>query len=153
MKELVKVLKLVETDNEISAEIDKDLVRLHVNNDVAEVKEVDGKLDIELKLANFKEVGVDVARLKEIIYFMKKESKLSPQTVDELKRLKQKYLKGTKIRFIQLYEHTALTPNFIAEVDFVDDLGGIHVKLLNDRTTVIVEGLDKFEIIGGDNCD
>ena len=52
------------------------MLRLRVKNgqDVLDIKEIDGKLNISLKLANYNESGIELARLKEIIYIMKKQA-------------------------------------------------------------------------------
>lgn len=66
----------------------------------------------------------------------------------ELKQLREKYPKGTKIRMIQMYDDPCpVPPGTIGEVQTVDDAGNIHMDWHNGSGLSLIEGADRFEVI------
>ena len=95
MEQLIKALKMAETDKEISAEIDKDIVRLHIKNvdDVIEITEKSGNLNVLVKPSYFRE-EVTLKRLEEIIFLLKKQANYKHRTYDEIQQIKKTYDKN-----------------------------------------------------------
>lgn len=62
--------------------------------------------------------------------------------------IKNKYPKGTKIELINICdEYSDLMPGDVGVVDYVDDLGTIHMKWENGSSLGLIEGIDSFTII------
>ena len=68
-------------------------------------------------------------------------------TENELKLLRAKYPKGTKIRLIHMNDPQPVPSGTIGEVALIDDCGNIHMIWQNGRSLAIIEGIDDFEII------
>ena len=65
--------------------------------------------------------------------------------IDELKK---KYPVVTKVRCINMKEDISpVTYKTEGTIEFVDDLGSIHVKWKNGSSLALIEGEDDFEII------
>lgn len=61
---------------------------------------------------------------------------------------KQNYPKGTRIECISMDDpHWPIAPGTKGTVDFVDDMGTIHMNWDNGRTLGLVPGEDAFKII------
>lgn len=62
--------------------------------------------------------------------------------------IKAKYTKGTRIELIKMDDPYAPVPSGTkGTVDFVDDMGTIHMIWDNGRTLALIPEVDKFEII------
>ena len=148
MKQLIRVLNIVKNDKQISAEIDKDIVRLHIENvdDVIEVTEESGNLNVLVKPSYFRE-EVTLERLEDIINLLKKQANYKHRTYEEIQQIKKTYQRGTKIKLIKMYDWQAPKKEMILTVNRVDDAGTIYTKELG---LGIVVDVDEFEIIGGD---
>lgn len=61
---------------------------------------------------------------------------------------KKKYPKGTRIELISMEDpYAPILPGTKGTVDFVDDMGQIHMKWDNGRTLALVPGEDNFKKI------
>lgn len=65
----------------------------------------------------------------------------------EIKRLKEKYKKGTRVRLISMEDSQAVPSGTKGTVDFVDDIGSIFVNWDNGSGLALIYGVDEFEII------
>ena len=68
----------------------------------------------------------------------------------QIQRIKELYKAGTKIELKKMYDVQAVPPNTIGIVDFVDDIGTIHVKWENGSSLGVIYGKDKFKIVKDD---
>ena len=68
--------------------------------------------------------------------------------VDEIKA---KYPKGTRIELIKMVDVQSVPSGTKGTVDFVDDMGTIHMKWDNGRRLGLVLEVDEFEIIKEEN--
>lgn len=64
-----------------------------------------------------------------------------------IENIKKKYVARTKIKLIKMNDKQAVPAGTIGVVDFVDDIGTIHMKWENGSTLGLVVGEDEFEII------
>ena len=64
-----------------------------------------------------------------------------------MKHVKVLYPKGTKIKLINMKDKFAPPSGTIGTVDFVDDIGQIHVKWESDGSLALIIGEDNFEVI------
>lgn len=65
----------------------------------------------------------------------------------EIQRIKEKYSKGTRIELIRMNDMQAVLPHTLGTVDYVDDIGTIHMKWDNGSSLGIIEGEDEFVIV------
>lgn len=65
----------------------------------------------------------------------------------KVEEVKKKYVSGTKIKLIKMYNEQEIEPNTEGVVDYVDDIGTIHMKWSNGSTLGLIIDLDEFEII------
>lgn len=62
--------------------------------------------------------------------------------------IKNKYPAGTRIKLIEMNDPwNPVEPGTKGTVEFVDDIGQIHMKWDNGRTLALVPGQDEFKII------
>ena len=67
---------------------------------------------------------------------------------EEIARLKEKYPKGTPIRLYNMAGETSVPPGSKGIVDYVDDIGQIHMKWENGSCLASVEGQERRELRG-----
>lgn len=65
--------------------------------------------------------------------------------------IKAMYPKGTRIELIHMDDAQAVPSGTKGTVDFVDDMGTIHMKWDNGRTLGLVPEVDEFKIIKEEN--
>ena len=62
--------------------------------------------------------------------------------------IREQYLPGTRIRLNSMEDpYAPIAPGTEGEVDFVDDIGTIHMKWDNGRALGIVPGEDSFSVL------
>lgn len=64
-----------------------------------------------------------------------------------MRHVKVLYPKGTKIKLIKMNDKYAPPSGTIGTVNFVDDIGQIHVKWESGGSLALVIGEDDFEVI------
>lgn len=76
---------------------------------------------------------------------------------DEMRKirgLKNKYVPGTEIMLIKMEDTQAPPFGTKGIVDFVDDIGNIHVRWSNGSSLSVIDGVDSFKVIRyGDEDD
>lgn len=66
----------------------------------------------------------------------------------DVQRIKDKYTKGTRIRLIQMNDMYATLPSGLeGAVDYVDDVGTIHMRWDNGSSLGLIPGEDTFTVI------
>lgn len=65
----------------------------------------------------------------------------------DVKKLRELYPVGTKIKLIEMNDSQAPPNGTIGIVDYIDDAGTIHMKWDNGSSLGLIVGEDKFEII------
>lgn len=65
----------------------------------------------------------------------------------ELNAIREKYKKGVKVELIQMDDPQAPPIGTKGTVEFVDDIGTIHIAWENGSSLGLIPGLDKFKII------
>ncbi len=71
----------------------------------------------------------------------------------ELAMLREKYPTGTTVRLISMNDEQAPLVGTIGEVQFVDDVGSVHVHWRNGSSLAVIPDVDVVEILntlGGD---
>ena len=64
-----------------------------------------------------------------------------------IERLKKLYPVGTKVKLVEMADVQAPPEGTTGVVDYIDDIGTIHVKCDNGSTLGLIYGEDKFEVI------
>ncbi len=59
--------------------------------------------------------------------------------------LKESFKKGTRVRLIHMNDFHAVPEGTYGTVNYVDDIGSIHVNWDNGSTLALIPGEDKFE--------
>lgn len=62
-------------------------------------------------------------------------------------KIKAEYPEGTKIELVHMVDPYAVEDATVGEVDYVDDIGSIHMKWENGRTLALIPGVDEFNKI------
>lgn len=65
----------------------------------------------------------------------------------EIQEIKDKFVPGTKIKLLKMEDIQAVPPNTIGVVQFVDDIGTIHMNWQTGSSLGLIVGKDEFEII------
>lgn len=65
----------------------------------------------------------------------------------EVKRLKETYKAGVRVRLTSMYGEPQMPEGLEGTVDYVDDVGQIHMSWKNGSTLALNKGVDKFEIL------
>lgn len=115
-----------------------------------EMEEFEGKLKVLIYPEHLEGI-IDVSELDDIILILDKQSQTKNHTQEEIKYIKEKYVAGTKIELIKMYDLT----NPVKEgtkgiVDFVDDEGTIHITWETGSSLGLVIGIDEFKVLGED---
>lgn len=63
---------------------------------------------------------------------------------------KEKYVAGAKVELIKMYDANAVPPGTKGIIDFIDDIGTLHMIWENGSSLGLVVGVDEFKIIGVD---
>ena len=119
---------------------------------IIQVTEFEDKLKIEFLTQHITRI-IDIDELEDIFEMLHRQSTHKPLTLEEIQIIKEKYVKGSKIKLIKMYAPFIPPPtNTIGIVEFVDDIGQIHIRWNTGSSLALVPNLDEFEIInqGGD---
>ncbi len=65
----------------------------------------------------------------------------------ELAMLREKYRAGTTVRLISMNDEQAPPVGTIGEVQFVDDVGSVHVHWRNGSSLAVIPDVDVVEIL------
>ena len=65
----------------------------------------------------------------------------------DVKKIRMTYTKGTRIKLIRMADIQAPPIGTIGTVQFVDDLGSIHMSWDNGGGLALIPGEDEFEIV------
>mgnify|MGYP002676891841 FL=1 len=68
-------------------------------------------------------------------------------SLQELEQLRKRSPTGTKIRLIAMPDPQAPPPGTVGKVQFVDDIGDIHVAWQNGSSLALIPGVDAFEVL------
>lgn len=158
MKKLVEIVKLVYKKyiEDFNFIIMKDCLILeylkYINNEkdvykTFEIRERKDKLEITFIPEEIKRI-VNLEELEELIAVLQKQSKVKNFTEEELMKIKQEYSKGTNIELIKMYDYINPVPaGTKGIIDFVDNIGTVHVNWENGSSLGLVIGIDEFKII------
>ena len=65
-------------------------------------------------------------------------------TQKEVKRLRQQYPKGTRLKLISMEDPHGVPEGTIGAVDFIDDAGQIHMKWETGSCLALIPEVDRF---------
>ena len=114
------------------------------------ITEFDGKLKVRVSPDRLEGI-IDVSELDDVILTLDKQSQTKNHTKEEIKYIREKYVAGTKIELVKMYDLIAPVPQGTKGiVDFVDDIGTIHIKWETGSTLGLTVGIDEFKVLGVD---
>ncbi len=158
MKKLIEVIKLVAdkymgkvdlilSDNFLTLEYLKEYGEESDVWKTVRIEEFEDKLKITPYPERIEKL-IDVEEIEDIIEILEKQCNKQQHTQEEINYIREKYKQGTKIELIKMYDFQSVPPKTRGVVEFVDDLGTIHIKWQNGSTLGLVLGTDEFKIIG-----
>ena len=68
-------------------------------------------------------------------------------TQKEVKRLRQQYPKGTRLKLISMEDPHGVPEGTVGAVDFIDDAGQIQMKWETGSCLALIPGVDQFQRI------
>ena len=117
---------------------------------IMQVTEFEEKLKIEFLTQHITRV-IDIDDLEDIFEMLHRQSTHKPLSKEEIQVIKDKYVKGAKIKLIKMYDpFSPPQSETTGIVDFVDDIGQIHCNWNNGSTLALVPKVDDFEILEAD---
>lgn len=141
--------------NEVSLILDNDLLIIQYmyifreDRDVyksIEVKEFEDRFYIRFINEKIEKI-ITLNELENIFEIYKRQTSKRELTQIEINSLKEKYVKGTRIELLKMYDIQEVPPKTKGIVDFVDDIGQIHIQWENGSTLALNVGVDEFKII------
>ena len=153
MKDLIEIIKTVAQQYQnIKLDIIENNLKLkfYIMNNIYKTLEITQEND-KLKVLIVEDKITKIMKLeelKELILILYKQSNAREYSKEEIELIKQKYVPGTKIKLIKMYDYIKpIPPMTRGMVDFVDDLGTIHMIWENGSNLGLVVGTDIFKII------
>ena len=114
------------------------------------ITEFDGKLKVRVSPDRLEGI-IDVSELDDVILTLDKQSQTKNHTKEEIKYIREKYVAGTKIELVKMYDLINPVPQGTTGiVQYVDDIGTVHVNWENGSTLGLSVGIDEFKILGVD---
>jgi len=77
-----------------------------------------------------------------------KQSTRNEHTQEEIRDIKAKFTKDLKVKLIKMYDlYSAPPTGTIGVVDYVDDMGQVHINWENGSTLPLAIEIDDFEVM------
>lgn len=164
MEQLIQVKNYIETKYKdiVEIQLQEDTLKIekyvlivrylyYVNNEIymrkdMHIRENNGKLNIVFPMENIIR-KIEIKDIDEIFEILGKQLYKAEYKISEVKEIKQIYVTGTKIKLLKMYDLLAPPAGTIGIVEFVDDIGQIHIQWENGCSLALVVGIDKFEIL------
>ena len=150
-----KIMQIDKKYKNINLKIYKEKLILEIYQDNKQ-KDLYKKLEIEKQQDKLKVVIlpdkitkiIDIKDFEELIYIINNQKQVGIPNQKEVKLLRQKYKPGTKVQLIKMYDYISpVSSGTIGSVDFIDDIGNIHMKWENGSRLSLIVGLDEFRIL------
>lgn len=142
----LKNIELIVTENKLILEY---LTYASGEKDIFKTVHIE-EFDDKLKLTWIPEKIVrliDIQEISEIILILEKQCNSKKFCREEIEYIKEKYVTGTKIQLIKMYDYESNVPiGTRGIVKAVDDMGNIQVLWENKSTLSLVVGVDEFKI-------
>lgn len=91
---------------------------------------------------------LQISEIERIILMLYKQSISKKHSKKEIEKIKKIYIPGQKLELINLYSSfNVLIPGTKGMIEFIDDLGNIHVIWEHKKNIQLVVGIDEFKII------
>ena len=160
MEQLIKVILLVveKYKDKINVIISGDMLTLeylyYINEEqdvykTMQVTQFEDKISIKFIPERITRL-INLNELEEIFEILEKQVNHKKHSSEEIKAIKEKYVTGTKLELVKMYDYiNSVTAGTIGVVINVDDIGTIHVAWENGSTLGLVVGVDEFKIIEG----
>ncbi len=157
MQNLIKVIKIVSDKymDKVNLIISNNYLTLEYLEDINGEKDVAKSVKIEefedkLKITPYPErieKIINVNEIEDIIQILEKQCKVQKHSQEEIKYIRDKYKQGTKIELIKMYDFQAVPTGTKGTIDFVDDMGTIHMRWETGSTLGLIIGKDEFKVL------
>jgi len=158
MKQLVEVIKLVADKylDKIELILAENTLTLqyfiYTNNEkdiykTIQISEFQDKLNVMIRPDMCAKL-TNIAGLEDIILILDKQSTWNEHTQEEIRDIKAKFTKDLKVKLIKMYDlYSAPPTGTIGVVDYVDDMGQVHINWENGSTLPLAVEIDDFEVM------
>ena len=157
MQKLIEVIKLVATKykDEVNVILSGDMLTLEymylINDELdvyktIQVTEFEDKLSIKIYPEKTTKV-ITINELEDIFLILGKQICKKEHTSDEIKAIKEKYIAGTQIELIKMYDLYGPAPGTKGTIIGVDDSGNVLVNWKTGSSLSLVVGIDEFKIL------
>ena len=157
MQQLIEVIKLVATKykDEVNVILSGDMLILEymylINDELdvyktIQVTEFEDKLSIKIYPEKTTKV-ITIDELEDIFLILNKQICRKVHTPDEIKAIKEKYIAGTQIELIKMYDLYAPPPGTKGTIIGVDDSGKILMNWETGSSLSLIVGIDEFTIL------
>lgn len=158
MQQLIKVVLLVceKYKDKMNVIISGDVLTLeylhYINGEqdvfkTIEVTEFEDKLSVKFIPERITKL-INLNELEEIFEILERQVNHKKHCREKVKIIKEKYVVGTKLELIKMYDYiNPVKKGITGVVTNVDDTGTIHVAWENGSTLGLVVGVDEFKII------
>ena len=158
MQQLIKVILLVieKYRDKMNVIISGDTLTLeylhYINGEqdvfkTIEVTEFEDRLSVKYITERITKL-INLNELEEIFEILERQVNHKKYCREEVKSIKEKYVVGTKLELIKMYDYiNSVKKGTTGVVTNVDDTGTIHVAWENGATLGLVIGIDEFKII------
>lgn len=158
MQQLIEVINLI--GNKYMSKIDLMLSQstltleyfIYKNNEkdnykTIQIEEFENKLKVVILPDKATKI-TDIKGLEDIILILDKQSQGRNYTPEEVEYIKQKYIVGTKVKLIKMYDLLSTIPiGTEGVIDRIDEQGTLQINWNNGSTLGLVIGTDEFEVI------
>ena len=79
--------------------------------------------------------------------YLKKGTERNFNMNTRIQKLKEQYPKGTVVRLKEMEQEPEMLRGLLGTVQFVDDIGQIHVEWENGSSLALNKDVDRFEVI------
>ena len=112
-----------------------------------EVTEFEDKLAVKFIPERITRI-MTLEELEDVFNILERQINHKELSKEEIKAIKEKYIPGTKLELIKIYDYINPVPSgATGEVINIDDVGTIHITWDNGSTLGLIVGIDEFKII------
>ena len=71
--------------------------------------------------------------------------------IERVKKMKENYPEGTKVKLLYMEDRYPPPPGTMGTVEYIDDIGNIHVRWETGSSLSLIPDVDKFEVVSADS--
>ena len=145
----MNILELISRYEDIKLETVKSkmIVTFYSENKIYKILEIQKQKD-NFKVAIFPNKIKKIIKSEELEDLILSIKNQKIQTKINIENIKKYYKTGQKVRLIKMYDYIApIPPLTIGIIEYIDDIGQIHINWNNGSKLALVPNVDEFEIL------